>query len=294
VRATYRPGSWIVFYCDPDRIGHPADPLIKTHAWVLDSDAARGRKKGQPFLIGPSGRPDLRVNAFFLSRRVRRMSSLTWRKYAQSLGLWQNFLAATGRMWDEASERDAEYFKEWRLTEKANPWPVGGSTFRGNLAALRTFYAWAAREYGVSNPVASAGDFDLMPHGVRDSDVKWLDPGGYARWRDLGLRGLDCAGRADPRWHGRHGQRDAAFADGLYSTGLRLTEWASVLLTELPPDDVQRGFFTCVLAPAADLLHAAYSSPHRTMIRWMAWRTMVSGSALCPARLSPSVTTPSA
>jgi integrase len=203
---------------------------------------------GQPFLISPSGRPDVRVNAFFGSRRVRRMSPLTWRKYAQSLGLWLNFLSVTGRGWDEVGEEDAEYFKEWRLSEGANPWPVEGSTFRGNLAALRTFYAWAAREYGVRNPVVAAGDFDLMPHGVRESDVKWLDPGGYARWRDLGLRGLDRGGRADPRWRGRSGQRDAAFADGLYSTGLRLTEWASVLLTELPADDAGRGFFTCVLA----------------------------------------------
>jgi hypothetical protein len=37
-----------------------------------------------------------------------------------------------------------------------------------------------------------------------------------------------------------------------------------------------------------------FISTHRTVIRWMAWRTMVSGSALCPAWLSPSVTTPSA
>jgi hypothetical protein len=47
-------------------------------------------------------------------------------------------------------------------------------------------------------------------------------------------------------------------------------------------------------APVADLLPAAYLSPHRTMIRWMAWRHMVSGSALGPAWLTPSVTTPSA
>ena len=188
------------------------------------------------------------MNAFFASRRVRRLSPLTWQKYAQSLGLWLNFLVALGREWDHATEDDAGYFKEWRLTEEANPRPVATVTFGSNLAALRAFYGWAARVYGVADPVACAEDFDLTPHGVRELDVKWLDPGGYRRWRDLGLRGLDRSGRPDPVWRGRNEQRDAAFADGLYSTGLRLTEWASVLLTELPADDPGRGFSTCRLA----------------------------------------------
>jgi len=52
-------------------------------------------------------------------------------------------------------------------------------------------------------------------------------------------------------WRGRNEQRDAAFADGLYSTGLRLTEWASVLLPELPTDEGVRGFSTCWLASAS-------------------------------------------
>ncbi len=43
-------------------------------------------------------------------------------------------------------------------------------------------------------------------------------------------------------------QRDCAFTDGLYGTGLRLSEWASVLLCELPPDDPSRGYYSCTLA----------------------------------------------
>lgn len=49
---------------------------------------------------------------------------------------------------------------------------------------------------------------------------------------------------------GRSEQRDAAFADGLYGSGLRLSEWASVLRTELPDDDPARGYSTCRLADA--------------------------------------------
>ena len=78
--------------------------------------------------------------------------------------------------------------------------------------------------------------------------VKWLDPAAIVRWRDLGLRGRDLAGRRDRSWKGRNEQRDTAFVDGLYGTGLRLTEWGSVVLPELPCLEVGRSFYTCQLA----------------------------------------------
>jgi len=178
------------------------DPLLAEFGWVLERLAGLDRAHGQPFLLGPDGRPNERVNGFFASGRMRARSPLTWKKYAHSLGLWLNFLLALGRRWDEATEEDAAYFKEWRLTEDANPQRVEGSTFAGDLAALRAFYRWAARTWSVVDPVATDDGFDLRPRGVREQDVKWLDPAGYRRWRDLGLRGLDRAGRQDPAWRG--------------------------------------------------------------------------------------------
>lgn len=86
--------------------------------------------------------------------------------------------------------------------------------------------------------------------GGRRRDVKWFDPAGYARYRDVGLLGLARDGSDDPTWRGRNDQRDGVFADGLYGTGLRLTELGSLLLAELPRDDPARGYFTCVLAAA--------------------------------------------
>lgn len=252
MRSAYTPGSWLVFRYDLERSGSCGvlDPLLTSAAELLEGLEERGRRHGQPFLLGPDGRPDARVNGFFASRRMLARSPLTWRKYAQSVGLWLNFLLVLGTSWDEAGEDEAEYFKEWRLSEQRNPRRVEGSTFRTNLAALRMFYRWAARHHGVVDPVAVADDFDLTPRGARDQDVKWLDPAGYRRWRDLGLRGLGLDGRRDRGWRGRNEQRDAAFADGLYGTGLRLTEWASVLVTELAEDNPGRGYSRCWLADA--------------------------------------------
>lgn len=152
-----------------------ADPLLAEFGWVLEQAVGPGRAHGLPFLLGPDGRPDDRVNSFFGSARMRARSPLTWKKYAHSLGLWLNFLLALGKRWDEATDEEAAYFKEWRLTEQSNPARVNGTTFAGDVAALRAFYRWAARRWAVVDPVAASDGFDLRPRGVREQDVKWLD-----------------------------------------------------------------------------------------------------------------------
>ena len=252
MRVGLEPGRWVVFRYGLERDWSTAGLEVPEHVLAaVDGLEARGRREQQPFLISPSGLPDLRVNDFFMSRRMRSRSPLTWRKYAYSIGLWLNFLLALGREWHEATYEDAEYFKEWRISDGRNPSPVEPTTFRGDLAALRSFYRWAAVEHQAVDPVVMMDDYDLMPRGTRMKDVKWLDPAGYDRWRDLGLRGRHVDGREDRGWRGRNEQRDVAFADGLYGGGLRLTEWASLLTCELPDEDgPKRKFLTCWLADA--------------------------------------------
>lgn len=226
----------------------PATQLLIDSAAILGALGERRRLHEQPFLLGPDGRPDARVNGFFASPGMRNKSVLTWRKYSESVAMWLNFLHTLGVPWDEATEDDAEDFKEWRVTSPSNPDRVDGSTFATNLTALRMFYRWVSPRFGIADPVKAVDDFDLMPRSRRRQRVKWLDPAGYRRWRDLGLRGIGLDGRPDDAWRGRNDQRDSAFADGLYGTGLRLTEWASVVLPELPEDDPDRGYSTCELS----------------------------------------------
>ncbi len=203
-------------------------------------------QEGQPFLIGPDGRPDLRVNGFFAAPRMRNRSANTNVIYAHSLGIWLNFLLGQGRRWWEASEEDAEEFRFWRMTDPRNSERVQANTFTRDQAALRKFYRWAASRFGVCDPFADVDD----PPAQRQADVKWFDPAGYRRWRDLGLAGKQLDGRPDPSWRGRNEQRDSAFADGLYGTGLRLFEFSSVVIPELPDRTAGRGYYQCVLAEA--------------------------------------------
>jgi len=255
--------GWQVYFTDPGRRWPEfSDPVARGLAARLpELLRAHDRRPGQPFLLGPDGRPDARVNAFFTTYPMAVRDSDTWRKYAYALGMWLNFLAVRGQRWPQAAPADVEAFKFWRMTDEENPRRVAAGTVKGNLVALNVFYAWAARHHGVASPVemrevralaprGSVEEIAAGPVGIRSRDVKWFTPAGYRRWRDLGLRGFGLDGLEDPRWRGRGEQRDAAFADGLFETGLRLSEWASVLDIELPADDPGRAFTTCWPADA--------------------------------------------
>lgn len=68
---------------------------------------------------------------------------------------------------------------------------------------------------------------------AKRSDVRWLTPRAWRRWVDVGLRGHGAAGLPDPEWAGRLEDRNAAFADLLYSSGMRLSEGGSLLTFEV-------------------------------------------------------------
>ncbi|WP_369035483.1 site-specific integrase [Streptomyces adonidis] len=204
-----------------------------------------GLHDGHRFILGPDGRPDLRVNACLASAKWRNLGFRTQRDYTYSVGVWLNFLLALGVNWWEAAEEDAQEFLFWRVTDPENDETIQTKSFSRDLAALKKFYKMA-KKFQVTNPF---DDFDA-PRATRKADVKWLDPAGCKRWLDLGIRGLDLSGRPDKWWRGRNEQRDMAFCDGLYGNGLRVSEWASVVLPELPPYERRRPYYTCQLADA--------------------------------------------
>ncbi len=238
-------------------VGELTELLPAVGSALASQTRALGLRDGQRFLLGPYGRPDLRVNACLASAKWRNLRERSQRDYTYSVGVWLNFLLALGVNWWDATEDDAEEFLFWRVTDPENTDRVQTNSFSRDLAACKKFYKWMGR-YGIAN---SFEDFD-PPVAVRSADVKWLDPGGYRRWLDLGIRGMDLTGRPDKWWRGRNDQRDEAFCDGLYGTGLRVSEWASVMLPELPAYDRHRGYYTCQLADAC--AKGGYGHPYWT------------------------------
>ncbi|MEG3629630.1 site-specific integrase [Streptomyces poriticola] len=215
-----------------------------------------GARHGTPVVLSPSGRPDTRINLFFREGRMATSQPGTWRRYAYTLVVWLDFLDAIGATWDRATVRDVEAFKDWRITDARNEERVKATSFDTDRAGLNSFYTWASSRFGITNPVATvradeeaparqaygrARRDPLRPAGSTNRQVKWLLRDALEQWRDIGLRGYGFDELRRPSYRaGFNEDRDTAFVDGLYGTGLRLREWASILDVELPAAGSER------------------------------------------------------
>lgn len=116
--------------------------------------------------------------------------------------------------WDQATPEDLEDWEDSRRRAEENPRRIGGAKWARELAALGLFYK-IARQLGfvdsspvlthtVSTPDGGTTEVpDLEPTDVRGSNVKWLSPRGYRKWRDVGLAGMLPTGLENPGWPGR-------------------------------------------------------------------------------------------
>ncbi|MCX5129427.1 integrase [Streptomyces sp. NBC_00347] len=244
-------GSWFVeFYSFSGSLKAPSGDIELERLGDAHARARRnGAREGTPILWSDVQGADPRVNLFFRADEFVSKRPGTWRRYAYALVVWLNFLEQRGTTWDEARRRDYTDFKHWRMADSRNLARVEATSFDTDRAGLLRFYGWAAGPYEVFNPIStrsaqSEGGTDPSsrrdpgrPAGAPRRQVKWLLRKAFEQWRDVGLRGYDFDGRRPERWRGLNEDRNVAFVEGLWGTGLRLEEWASVLDVELPEQE---------------------------------------------------------
>ena len=196
----------------------------------------------------PDGRPDIEVLEFFRSAAFQSLSQGSQESYAPDIQLFLSFLSVQDLDWRAATFEHLADYEFWRRRDHQNPHPVGAAKFARDLAAIKKFYDWQQWRGNVAvSPVArhkpsEAGDSDstrLQPSAVRSVQLKWLTPRAYKRWRDVGLGGYCGDGRRDATWRGRNDGRNLAFAEALWSSGLRLREGGTLVLAEVPSVDTQ-------------------------------------------------------
>lgn len=232
---------------------NPLSPLLEQFDDLESRERALGIKVGQSFLLSPSGRFDVDVLRYLNSGTFRMLSIQSQRSYATDMKVYFNFLLSQARGWREASEEDFLNYEFWRRRDPRNPKKISGAKFARELAALTRFYAWQVNHNAIEkSPIkvkemrGRDGRVDekiaLMPTNIRRSNVKWLTPRAYRRWRDIGIGGYVSSGIRDKTWRGRNAGRNLAFVDALWSSGLRLTEGATLLTLELPHTENQERF----------------------------------------------------
>lgn len=182
---------------------------------------------------------------------VRSPNSL--RAYGRDLVVWMRFLSERRqgkRIWQADREDIAAYHAARRRSSP--PYRISASSWNRAVAALEKFYGWAVEEgLMATSPFGAIANWRPVRNGrfaptrtirarepgARRGDLRFVSLDHFLAFRDVGLRGRRLDGDEDPAWNGRHGERNALFAELLVTTGLRLEEAASLLAIELPAID---------------------------------------------------------
>nr|WP_228867314.1 integrase [Streptomyces halstedii] len=200
---------------------------------------------GDVFFTDPTGRVDPRLTLYTTRSAFAHLARETRRNYAGDCCLFFNFLWQRGKNWCDAEAEDLLDFEDWRRWSPRNPQRISGAKWNRELAAFARIYKWAmAKKYVAANPVLERevlgrnGGMVNVPaqraKDARSSNVKWLTPRAYRMWRDVGLRGYTAEGKRDSSFRGRNDDRNAAYSDLLFSSGMRLSEGGSLLTFEVP------------------------------------------------------------
>ena len=244
-----------LYFTDLGALSRPLsidDLVVNPMPGALGSAERAGLIDGMPFILMDDGSYDLHLNRFFRAcPGMGARSPNTWRSYAQDILVWARFLCERrgGKTGWQANRHDVLAFhRARRLSDAA--YRISAASWNRGIAALDKLYRWAIEEgiitaspfsYGVTlRKTASTGAVLAVTtnrareRAARRHDMRYIDLGRYLLFRDVGLRGRLPDGTEDPTWRGRNGERNALFAELLVTTGLRLTEGGSLLLTELP------------------------------------------------------------
>ena len=203
---------WTVHWVS-DALEIPAGrhPVLDEWRDLVERENAYGLEPGDPFMVDPEYRVDIRLTRFFSRSSFAHLAKTTKKSYTTDYRVFFDFLWQRGKDWDSATADDLLDFEDWRRRSPRNMARISGAKWNRELAALRRLYEWAARQGHVTaSPVAVRtvrdrhGDLVEVAQAwatdVRSSNVKWLTPRAFRLWRDVGLRGYTAEGRRDASW----------------------------------------------------------------------------------------------
>jgi site-specific recombinase XerD len=250
--------EWVeIFFTDYQQL---ATRSPDDHA-LVEALRLAGVPDHMPFILDSDGSYDLRLNRFLRELPHNSVRSWhSWKSYALDLLTWCRFLQEQRNttVW-KATRADLIVYHQARrggLAPLSSDPPfdtscttsISAASWNRTVAVLEKFYQWASVEGYISVlPFTYREAHSLNVHhhvpmrrntalerAARHQVMKFLTMDAYLFFRDVGLRGRLPSGAEDSTFCGRNGERNAAFAELLVTTGLRLTEANSLVLPELP------------------------------------------------------------
>jgi site-specific recombinase XerD len=246
-----------IFFTDYQQLAeHPLDGQN-----LVEALRSAGVPDRMPFILASDGSYDVQLNRFLRELPHNSVRSWhSWKSYALDLLTWCRFLQERRRttIW-KATRADLIVYHQARrgglaplssdlVLDPVLATPISAASWNRTVAALEKFYQWAMVEGYIRVPpftyqeahrlnrhqTAITQRNTALERAAHSQDTKFLTMSAYLFFRDVGLRGRLPSGGEDMTFCGRNGERNATFAELLVTTGLRLTEANSLVLSELP------------------------------------------------------------
>lgn len=250
---------------DPD-----TDPILDDFRNLEELEKRYGIKAGTP-IMDNGVIVDTTLIQYFTSGTWRSYELKSQKTYAPLLKNFFEYMDVQRHKRPiEATTEDIALWKTLRTDYSVNPeHAVSLTSWVKERAALNSFFEWAAsparglcsfnpmselprgREEATAQrrPASASEQAELGVRFVSKSQRsyrgKWISPATYRGWRDVGFRGYTLVpgsspgkyrmGEPEATYRGRNKQRNVAWCDLAYLTGMRLTEQSYLLLPELPP-----------------------------------------------------------
>ena len=196
--------------------------------------ADRRLASGTPVLVDDAMRP-MEPWCTFLRRYCQNLRENSIHAYARDALEFGQFLDTRGIGVLSVSERDLVAFRKYRLANG-----VSSRSWSRHLVVIRALFTYLYETGQRDNlPWIQVGSRSVVtPRTPRaEMDVRALSHAQWLALRNIGFGGELPSGELDNSYRGQSTVRNVCAVDLALTTGMRLTEWSTLLDAEIPSSD---------------------------------------------------------
>lgn len=221
---------------------------------------------GMPLLLDDRWRPVEPWMTYFRTVAAA-TGKTTVRNYGYDAFRFASFLAKRGTNVIHANTDDIVAYRDSRLSDAERP--VSAATWQREVVVIRGVYSLLMQTGMIERePWITIGRSSALRRAWHsEPDIRPLTREQWVAFRDVGLRGMKSSGRMDSSWRGRSSLRSVAGAEIAVTTGMRVSEFSTLLDAELP---AASGMGASVLLEAC----AKYQKRRRVSIPMSTLRTI--------------------